>query len=89
MTELNTGHAGMGDPVFSRREMVFCSSRVLRATPESGVYKVDTVEPLRHCEGEDLICYLWGSANRQESNSVTNDTDGGDANTVRLSLIHI
>ena len=86
MTEVNTGHNMGDDPIFSKREMIYCSSRVLRATPESGVYKLDTVEPLRHCEGENLICYLWGSANRQEGNSVTNDTDGGDSNTVRTGV---
>ena len=45
---------------------------------------VDTVEPLRHIEGEDVIAYLWGSNNRETSSTGNIDatTVGGDVNTV-------
>ena len=87
MLDLNTGHS-MTDPVFAKREMIFCSSRVLRASTSSGIYKVDTVEPLRHIEGEDVIAYLWGSNNRETSSTGNIDatTVGGDVNTVATGI---
>jgi len=76
------------DPYFAKREMIFCSSRVLKAAATTGVYKVDTVEPLRHIEGENVIAYLWGSQNRSTSTTgvVTTNTDGGDKHTVATGI---
>jgi len=68
---------------FVRRELIYTSARILRVADKAkGIYKVDTTEPLRHHEGDDMIAYLYGSAYRGETatdvgDNATNEAGGG------------
>ena len=76
------------EPDLTRRELIYCSSRVLKVANQKGIYRVDTTEPLVGHEGDTLIAYLYGSAYRETDNDTigTLDTDGGDANTCNTSV---
>ena len=77
--------------VFPKRELIYTSARILRvADRAAGIYKVDTVEPLRHHEGDDMIAYLYGSAYRGETSTDVGDNAtnpaGGGKYTVNTSV---
>ena len=82
------------EPDMQLRELIYTSCRVLNVVDkEKGIYKVDTVEPLRGLSDSDtIIAYLYGSAARTTGvfGGALKTTAGGDGHTTKnIELISI